>query len=652
MFKKIPEVLAVDKDKCVNCHACITACPVKYCNDAAGDYVKVNSEMCIGCGNCIQACTHEARVLIDDFDQLFNALKNRQPVVAIVAPAIAANFPNQYLNFNGWLKSIGVSGIFDVSFGAELTIKSYINHISTNAPKVVISQPCPAIVTYIEIYQPELIPFLAPADSPMTHTMKMIREYYPEFLGHKILIVSPCGAKKREFAETGIGDFNVTYKSFNKHIQQNGIILSAYPEIEFDGVPAERGVLFSTPGGLMRTAERDVPGITNKTRKIEGVEIIYKYLQKLPESIRAGQNPLLIDCLNCEMGCNGGPGTLNLKKSVDEIEFHIEERNIQMQNRYKKTGFFAESRSRKKIQKAINKYWKEGIYGRTYVNLSANKTTRIPTYEEQKKIYESMYKYSEKDFYNCSSCGYGNCESMALAIYNNLNRPDNCHFFKTAMINQTLKETQEVQVMLEQEHKVVNETLQHTEEMKKQIEERHSKNSKMSHRLADHIQNADQSNVLIFKKSHELLLLSQKQNKEFRTIEKELQQYSNMIQVFNKVVESINFTSEQINLLSLNASIESARAGESGKRFAVIASEIKELANRSKAEGAKITPYIESIKEEFKNIEKMVNQAINDFEDTEKLISEVNIATQEMATTTTNLSKEANLLIEEDKYFL
>jgi methyl-accepting chemotaxis protein len=40
-----------------------------------------------------------------------------------------------------------------------------------------------------------------------------------------------------------------------------------------------------------------------------------------------------------------------------------------------------------------------------------------------------MGKFSEDDFFNCNSCGYGNCEGMAVAIYNKLNRPENCHHF-------------------------------------------------------------------------------------------------------------------------------------------------------------------------------------------------------------------------------
>jgi Iron only hydrogenase large subunit, C-terminal domain len=48
------------------------------------------------------------------------------------------------------------------------------------------------IVTFIEINHPELLPYLAPADSPILHTIKLIKEYYPQYLLilHKIMITS------------------------------------------------------------------------------------------------------------------------------------------------------------------------------------------------------------------------------------------------------------------------------------------------------------------------------------------------------------------------------------------------------------------------------------------------------------------------------
>jgi iron only hydrogenase large subunit-like protein len=174
---------------------------VKYCNDGSGDHVEVNDDLCIGCGACLKACTSGARQIIDDFTRFMRDIQANTSVVAIVAPAVAANFPGQYLNLNGWLKSLGVKACFDVSFGAEITIQTYLDHIKKNNPKAVITQPCPALVTYMEIYQPELLEYLAPADSPMMHTMKMVRTFYPQYRNHRFVIISPCIAKKREFEE-------------------------------------------------------------------------------------------------------------------------------------------------------------------------------------------------------------------------------------------------------------------------------------------------------------------------------------------------------------------------------------------------------------------------------------------------------------------
>ena len=175
-MKQLSKVIQIDKDKCVNCHACISACPVKFCNDGSGDYVTINENMCIGCGNCIDACTHEARFGMDDIEAFLADVRSGSEMVAIVAPAAAANFPGKYLKLNTWLKSLGIKAVFDVSFGAELTVKTYLDHVKRNKPKTVIAQPCPAIVTFIEMYQPELIDHLAPADSPMLHTVKMIKK--------------------------------------------------------------------------------------------------------------------------------------------------------------------------------------------------------------------------------------------------------------------------------------------------------------------------------------------------------------------------------------------------------------------------------------------------------------------------------------------
>lgn len=263
---------------------------------------------------------------------------------------------------------------------------------------------------------------MAPADSPMMHTMKVVREFYPEYRWYKFLVISPCTAKKREFEEVVIGDYNVTMKKLNEYFEENQINLKSYPEVDYDNPPAERAVLFSTPGGLLRTAQRENESIESITRKIEGPQIIYHYLNDLEKNVKSGNSPLLIDCLNCEAGCNGGTGT-SRDKSIDEMGSIIEKRNKEMQERYKSK--FIGKPSKRKIRKTINKFWKNGLYERKYKNLSQNLTStiRIPDRQELNEIYSRMQKSEKEDYKDCAACGYDSCEKMAIAIFNGLNKP-------------------------------------------------------------------------------------------------------------------------------------------------------------------------------------------------------------------------------------
>ncbi len=117
---------------------------------------------------------------------------------------------------------------------------------------------------------------------------------------------------------------------------------------------------------------------------------------------------------------------------------------------------------------------------------------------------------------------------------------------------------------------------------------------------------------------------------------KDINELSGMAEDIGKITDTIDEISEQTNLLALNAAIEAARAGEAGKGFAVVADEVRRLAERSSIAAKDIAQLIRDIQIKVENSTKVTDTSIEVVEkgtelaeETSKVVEEIYRASEE-----------------------
>lgn len=434
------EIIRINEENCTNCHQCIAVCPIKTCNNGSGDVVKFNDKLCIGCGRCVEACLKShggvveksARLIIDDTAEFLNDLP-RKEIVALIAPSAASNF-NLHKLISA-LRNLHINFVYDVSLGAEITVALYHQAIENKTALLpMISSPCPAIVKYIQIIHPQLIKHLAPVASPVHNLAVYVKSLHPEA---ELVFFSPCLEKTSEIRRHHLIKYNVLYQSLINILEDRGINLDILPEGQFNNFPAGIATNFSTPGGLKESYLYHYPDTpASSIARVEGSLVFNGYLRDLQKAINNGKPhlPLIVDILSCEKGCNAGVGCTN--KSIREVEYIISarsERNITDENLNHELDLF--------LDDIIHKY---DFTIPDYEDLSYIQQIKIPDKNELAGIYVSMLKLEERDFRNCAACGYSSCYDMALAIYNGINKVQNCHLYQEKVLR---REQQAIQNM-------------------------------------------------------------------------------------------------------------------------------------------------------------------------------------------------------------
>jgi len=373
--------------------------------------VRIDHERCIACGACIHACHHDVRDYEDDTKRFLDDLEQGVSISMFVAPAIRANDP-EYGRVLTWLRYLGVKNIFDVSLGADICIWAHLRHFQKNDPKSLITQPCPAIVNYILLYENDLIKHLSPVHSPMLCTAIYMKEYCN--ISDKIAALSPCVAKSHEFEDTGYVSYNVTISKLYEYISNNNIQLPT--EISsFDHKESALGRLFSMPGGLKENIEFYL-GKRLRIDQAEGQEIVYSALSLFSKQ-QESDLPAIFDVLNCPGGCNIGTGCSHDLNRFKAGEIMERNRKFVLEN--------TESTGNDEQYNEYDSKLRLNDFLRSYIPKTV---ARVEVTDEQiENAYASINKLTdEKRVFDCGACGSISCYDMARRIALGYDVPSNC----------------------------------------------------------------------------------------------------------------------------------------------------------------------------------------------------------------------------------
>lgn len=627
------ESLVYTNDQCVGCNKCISVCScmgacVSTERDEDGlSRIEVDKDKCIACGACFDACEHHAREFRDDTEDFFDALKKGEKISVLIAPAFLADYPKEYERVLGGLKKLGVNRFISVSFGADITTWGYINYIQKHNYLGGISQPCPAVVGYIERYLPELLPKLFPVQSPMMCAAIYAKKELK--ITDKLAFISPCIAKKMEIADPnnkGYVSYNVTFDHLMKYVKANNLMGEPYTdEIEYG-----LGSIYPMPGGLKENVYW-LLGNEVFIRQIEGEKRMYHYLQANADRIKGGKTPyLFVDALNCENGCICGTATDPEITDNDDPLYHIHDIQERVKKNDKKSAWSRPLTPEKRMA-ALNKQF-AGLnledYLRKYTDRSRECGHKIPSEAEFDRIFRDMNKNTpESRNINCSCCGYDTCKQMATAIYNGFNHKDNCVHYLKDLVELEKKEAQD---MVEHERELLG---SQRDELLRTMEDINEKFATLKESVngmsAGNNSNAEESSAI----SGEMTNVSDFCNRLNDSIVNITEYLSELTANNAKVVDIAN----QTNLLALNASIEAARAGEAGRGFAVVASEINTLAADSKNTA-------ESSGEANKSISAAINAIAGETRELLDIVETVNTRIQNLAASTEEISASTDIV--------
>ncbi len=360
--------LVRDNSKCILCNRCVSACSKWQSVSVIGKNKRGNTthigcafekdladNPCVACGQCVNVCPTGALTEKSDINKVVEILNNKD-YYTIVAPAPSVRFTlgegfgmpigtNVKGKLVSALKALGFNEVFDVNYGADLTImeegNEFVERLMKNGPLPLITSCSPGWVNYLELYYPDMIENLSTCKSPQKMFGSVIKTYYAKKKNINpsklfVITIMPCIAKKQEIlkddnaSEYKDVDVVLTARELIRLIKDKDIDFNNLEDSEFDNPFGNAAsVVFGASGGVMEAALRTLTELLegkaleklefNNVRGMEGIkeaeyEIKGKKIKVAVASGLSNAKKLLDKIKNKEveyhfieiMGCPGG----------------------------------------------------------------------------------------------------------------------------------------------------------------------------------------------------------------------------------------------------------------------------------------------------------------------------------------------------------
>lgn len=338
----------IDKSKCINCGACAKVCPYtaiinrkRPCENACkigaihmaeGKEAEIDNEKCIACGACVYQCPFGAIIdksyILDVIDILKNSGENKNyKTYAVIAPSISGQFSYAKLGqiITG-IHKLGFYHVVEAALGADIVAYAESKELA-ECDDFLTSSCCPAFVSYVEKFFPNLKDHVSHNLSPMAAIAKYMKETDPEC---KIVFIGPCTAKKAEFQKETVApyiDSVITFEELQALFDSRDFDITDFEEEVLDNA-SYYGRIFARSGGLAEAVaqglkEHNITDFEYKPISCDGISECKIALLKASKNLLPYN---FIEGMACVGGCIGGAGCLtHEEKNKKDIDKYGEE---------------------------------------------------------------------------------------------------------------------------------------------------------------------------------------------------------------------------------------------------------------------------------------------------------------------------------------